>query len=504
MFKFCRDNELFCILADKNLGLSLVDRDWYHEHMSAHFNRTELFEEIEVPRPEILRRESTVLQVLLQANKVWSGIAISTVCELFDPNMLQVPQAYGLIKLHKTPHKLRIITPVVGWINVKAAQYVARKLQPYVDELKHVLGNSMQIVSDLSNLPLSRHCVTSYDVSDMYNSISQRSALILIEGMAKRQRWWKENSPADNQKWNKLFTLCRWVFSTSYVGYGGKVYKQKKGLPMGSPLSPVLANLYMAALEETVLHAPLYRDVLYLRYLDDILMISMDTDVPYDTEEDHPMIDVMETLIESISIASLGDLQFEPTGCASFDEQLVEFLDLEISIQKETSAGGRVSQSLQLNVYDKPTNLHIYTDPSTFYPFHYVYNWIQGENIRLIRNSSTELGYKRSLDRFRQFLFRRNYCESLVERFVNLNTFEDRSELLLGNKPHQLRKGLNKDISQNRHVIVRNEGSRLLITRGITILNNLLAASNAADDKVNIVVSKGRSILSVMNKTRKN
>ena len=502
VFKFCVNNELYCILADKNLGLSLVDKSWYHEHMQAHFNRSDLFEEI-VVAPEQLRRESTKLQLMLISAGVRYDVAVGTLTALFDPNMTQVPQAYGLIKLHKTPHKLRIITPVVNWINVNAARFVARKLQPYVDELKHVLGNSMGIARDLSDLPSSSHCVMSYDVCDMYNSISQESCLAAIEVFAKHNGWYKYNSPADKQKWYKIFTLCRWVFSTSYVGYGGNTYLQKKGLPMGSPLSPVLANLYMAALEDDILYKEVNFGIIYFRYLDDILMISTDLDFDVDDWEDvHPMVDTMERLIGDLSEASHGCLQFEETGHAYHAEQCVEFLDLEISVT-ESKKRGRVMQSLDVKVYDKPTNLHIYTDPSTFYPFHYVYNWIQGENIRLIRNSSSIENYEWALNRFKQFLFRRNYCESFVERFCTINNFEDRGALLDGLKPHQQRNGLGTDVQSSRFVSIRNEGSRLLVTRGIKILNNLLSASNAADDRVNVVVSKGQSILSVMNKTRK-
>jgi hypothetical protein len=83
-------------------------------------------------------------------------------------------------------------------------------------------------------------------------------------------------------------------------------------------------------------------------------------------------------------------INFEPTGEAWKIGESVEYLDLKIKIGR----GPDGLDKLKLSIFDKPTNLHIYTDPSTFFPIHYVYNWIQGENIRFIRNSSDELSYE--------------------------------------------------------------------------------------------------------------
>src|SRR5581483_3334762 len=372
---------------------------WYHEHMLAHFNRSELFEELPVPTPEVLRRESVVLQTMLSTYILFNKVIYEIIEDVFDPKAVQLPQAYGLIKLHKEPHKLRIIKPVVNWINSKAAKYVARALQPYVDSLPHVLGNSLELARDFTDLMSRSHCIMSYDVCDMYNSISQHDALQGVSKLAIKEGWWDTSSYSQNIKWNKLLVLCRWVFSTSYVGYGGKAYKQKKGLPMGSPLSPVLANLYMAYLESEVLSSSFAENIIYVRYLDDILLMSTNVDIAYDDWESqmdyHPHIDDMQSVIELISICSLDSIQFEHTGTASHPGEYVEFLDLKIGfdVYKRDHKKSRPWHRLWLKVYDKPTNLHIYTDPGTFYPIHYVYNWIQGENIRLIRNSSTEQAY---------------------------------------------------------------------------------------------------------------
>ncbi|EXX79015.1 hypothetical protein RirG_009680 [Rhizophagus irregularis DAOM 197198w] len=74
--------------------------------------------------------------------------------------------------------------------------------------------------------------------------------------------------------------LIEFVFHTSYVGFGGRVYKQKRGPPMGSPLSPVLANLYMVQLEDTVIPAMKAKNIHYYRYLDDVLFFHSSFHAP--------------------------------------------------------------------------------------------------------------------------------------------------------------------------------------------------------------------------------
>ena len=49
-------------------------------------------------------------------------------------------------------------------------------------------------------------------------------------------------------------------------------FHQIHGIAMGTPIAPLIANMYMYQLEKTLFNAP-YTPLLYLRYIDDILMI---------------------------------------------------------------------------------------------------------------------------------------------------------------------------------------------------------------------------------------
>ena len=49
---------------------------------------------------------------------------------------------------------------------------------------------------------------------------------------------------------SKRFKLLEFICSTTYFSFDRKIYRQKFGAAMGSPVSPIVANIYMEHLEQ--------------------------------------------------------------------------------------------------------------------------------------------------------------------------------------------------------------------------------------------------------------
>ena len=69
----------------------------------------------------------------------------------------------------------------------------------------------------------------------------------------------------------ELIDLC---ISNCCFTFNNVYFKQRSGMAMGSPISPILANLFLEHLETTRLRNIVPREVLWLRYVDDILVIA--------------------------------------------------------------------------------------------------------------------------------------------------------------------------------------------------------------------------------------
>ena len=527
VYDFLTESNLIVILADKNLGLTIVNKDWYHTNMRKHFENTEAFSAVDVTNPAanvariedgkivwkpLFTRWEYSLRTLVQTHYGRGEISRAYLDKHWSWEFGSFPRPYGLIKLHKTPPKLRYITPVVDWLNRKVADDIVSFLNTYVGKVDWILSSSMELiklidesVNNVRHQPQNKSLwIGSWDVQDMYNQIDQRESIVFIEYLAQKQGW---ITSTNRKRWSFYFSLITWVYATSYVAYNDEVWLQKRGLPMGSPLSPVIANLYMAALEvKATAEFESFRayssSIIYRRYLDDILIICRSSTIRIDDSEGCNPLEEDAAALNSFMMraAVRSNIALDYTGNAWRDGESIEYLDLRLKVYNRNG-----KKWIGTSVFDKPTNLHIYTDPSTWYPFHYVYNWIQGENIRLIRNSSDIKSYQDTLVLFRDFLFRRKYCERQIQNFLQKNTWDDRAALLRGEKPHLERqgKGKGKKSKQDAFILIDNSGCRDIITQQVKLIDNIASVS-VPDLGLHFlpVVKKGKTILSVMTNMR--
>lgn len=89
---------------------------------------------------------------------------------------------------------------------------------------------------------------------------------------------------AIEKRWNDIekntkFSLMQFIYAIDIIldsinfSFNGEFYEQIFGNLMGSPLSPILADIVMEDLETQCLEQLDFSSSLYFRYVDDILMI---------------------------------------------------------------------------------------------------------------------------------------------------------------------------------------------------------------------------------------
>ena len=92
--------------------------------------------------------------------------------------------------------------------------------------------------------------MVSLDVVSLFTKVPTDETLAVVRDKLTVDPLLEERTciPIDNLM--EMLTFC---VETTYFGMGSDIYWKEKGLVMGSPLSPVLANIYMEYFEEMAL-----------------------------------------------------------------------------------------------------------------------------------------------------------------------------------------------------------------------------------------------------------
>ena len=183
----------------------------------------------------------------------------------------------------------------------------------------------------------------------------------------------------------------RYVLMNNFFEFNGNVYHQRKGLAMGTPLAPPVANLFLASLEARLMRvvAP---PLLYVRYLDDILVVQKLSE----TEPGHLLWDGLHTMHPDIRLTR----ETSPL--------MVDFLDLQIY---------RQGRRLLHRVHQKALNKYLYISPRSCHPRHVIEGFVRTELIRYARNSSTELDFIKICHAFSNRLRERGFHPTSLKHF---------------------------------------------------------------------------------------
>ena len=124
----------------------------------------------------------------------------------------------------------------------------------------HHVNNSKQFADEMKEMKLEEgECITSYDVTALFTSIPIPSALTIIKKKLEQDA---ELSKRTIMLANTILELLDFCLNNTYFVFQDTFYEQTKGAAMGSPISPIIANIFMEAFEHraitTALHPPGY------------------------------------------------------------------------------------------------------------------------------------------------------------------------------------------------------------------------------------------------------
>ena len=94
--------------------------------------------------------------------------------------------------------------------------------------------------------------LSSYDVTSLFTSVPIDPALNVIKDLLEKDEKLNDRTVLLIQNIIELLGFC---LHNTYFSFQNKFYEQVEGAPMGSPVSPIVANLYMESFERKALRS---------------------------------------------------------------------------------------------------------------------------------------------------------------------------------------------------------------------------------------------------------
>ena len=151
------------------------------------------------------------------------------------------PKFYGLPKVHKRGIPLRAIVSSRGSISYEVAKELARILKPLVGSSPHHIKNTGDFIEQIKQVRLQAdEIINSYDVSALFTSVPIEAPIKIIQ---RRLELDQELHSRTNMRVEHITNLLEFCLKTTYFQFQGSFYEQINGAAMGSPISPIVANL---------------------------------------------------------------------------------------------------------------------------------------------------------------------------------------------------------------------------------------------------------------------
>ena len=164
---------------------------------------------------------------------------------------------------------MRPIISTNNSVNYKLASWLSDNLQQCLNRISgfHLI-NTLDFVSKIRNINLYNKRLISFDVSSLFTNIPVTECINLLERKLPNLNL---NFPVPINTLIKLIKLCT---KDCFFNFYDSNYEQINGLPMGSPISPALANLFMEFFELDLLFPLLERyNIVWYRYVDDVFAV---------------------------------------------------------------------------------------------------------------------------------------------------------------------------------------------------------------------------------------
>ena len=237
-----RDKTKMILTVDKGVSMVVMDRDDYNQKTEALLQESAYRS---IPK-DPTNKYKTKLIALLKSIKTEDGINEATYKRLY-PTGAGSPKFNGLPKIHKEGTPLRPIVLSIEAITYSTSKELSRILRLLVGKSPHHICNNQDFMEHLKGITLGPdEVMVSYDMRALFTLVPIKPALEVIEKLLKEDHDLQKRTTMSTKHIMDLLEFC---LRSTYFTQRGKFYEQVEGAVMGSPITPIVANLFMENFE---------------------------------------------------------------------------------------------------------------------------------------------------------------------------------------------------------------------------------------------------------------
>ncbi|KAG1041829.1 hypothetical protein G6F43_012029 [Rhizopus delemar] len=416
---FINNPDIVIKQADKNLGLTVIDKSWYINEGLTQLSNTSYYEctleqiDVNIVQELVgnLSHEATKLLGLMQglSPSLFTKQHFKFLEHSIEVNR-NIPTFHLIPKIHKTPMAGRPIVPSHSWLTTGFSVWLDTILQKVLPHRSYIIKDTTSLIHRLEGLSLPSNTPTWFitgDVSSMYTNIptNEKTFDMICTYIG-------EQLDLNSQDQSILIRVLSFIMMNNFFTFNNKLYRQINGVAMGTSCAPALANIFMYITElnyfENMLESGLPFPVFYGRYIDDIICIYAGSKY---------YVDNFVADFDSFRLYS-DELKINWTISATS----VEFLDLVISNNN--------SGKIHLAPHQKLLNKYLYVPFCSYHPKDSKTGFIKAELIRYVRNSSSEHEFTIIAKRFFYRLRLRGYPPRYLIWVFSQVSYSQRSHYL--------------------------------------------------------------------------
>ena len=243
-----KNSKLVITRPDKGKGVVILDRSDYVDKMMQILDDPLKFMKLGPceENDNTARKETSLQTFLRKLNK--AGELSDADYQRIRPTGSVRPRMYGVPKVHKEGTPLRPILSMVGSPQHATAQWLATVLKPVSHKYSEfVVKDSFEFSNKMRDLTLNgEEChMCSFDIKSLFTNVPIEETIDICT-----QQLYHSDIERPSLSEKSFQKLLRMVTTGVEFSFDNIMFRQIDGVAMGSPLGPVLANIFVGFHEQ--------------------------------------------------------------------------------------------------------------------------------------------------------------------------------------------------------------------------------------------------------------